>query len=215
MTYVKSIFIDFLLGCFSRPPRRSVKVCICYSWTHLFWERTLKGRRRRKNGQIWGRRRRRTHERLYTIPYGSGVADGRLNVRDGEKKIQSLRSQKTGHVMLMIFRATATDAGATSVRTAASVGFGQLRVPLCHFFSHERKERRKEREKRRERERESIKVNMENPLRHSIHQLLSNKKNPPSPAGVPPFCANDPPWPSNGYIISNAYKIAAGLVFIR
>jgi hypothetical protein len=85
-------------------------------------------------------------------------------VRDDEKKIQSLRSQKIGHVMLMIFRAT-PDASATSVRTAASVGFGQLRVPLCHFFSHERKERRKEREKRRERERESIKVNMENPLR--------------------------------------------------
>lgn len=59
------------------------------------------------------RRRRRTHERLYTIPYGGG-ADGRLNVRDGEKKIQSLRSQKTGHVMLMIFRAT-PDAGATSI----------------------------------------------------------------------------------------------------
>lgn len=145
--------------------------------------------------------RRRTHEILYTsIPYGSGVgADGRLNVRDGEKKIQSLRSQKTGHVMLMIFRAT-PDAGATSIWTAASVGFGQLRVPLCHFFSHERKEERKERKRRRERVNKSEHGKSTSAIVYI--NLYPIKRTPQvQPVGVPPFCANDPPWPSNGYII--------------
>jgi hypothetical protein len=49
---------------------------------------------------------------------------------------------------MLIFRA---GAAATSVRNTASVGFGQLRVPVCHFFSsHDRKRKKEERKKKRE-----------------------------------------------------------------
>lgn len=66
--------------------------------------------------------------------------------------------------------------------------------------TNEKKEERKERKRRRERVNKSEHGKSTSAIVYI--NLYPIKRTPQvQPVGVPPFCANDPPWPSNGYII--------------
>ena len=103
-----------------------------------------------------GRRRRK--KKRY-VPHD----DGRMMGRNCKKESQSLRSQKAGHVRLIL------DA---SVRAAASVGFGQLRVPVGHFFTH----RQHQEEGKEQVKIVSVEVGNKKRARESSSKSLSNKK---------------------------------------